>query len=170
MNLSQSPLDLLQNFDHDPEVIIQESGQCASKRGVGWVLRWAAALGGLWFAGCVLTEFCYCLTAEYMLARAARAGALEASLPRATYGSVADAVRRRLPSGTSLLDQLRVGVMQNGTSVGGAFRATGGDQITVAVTVPVRTILPGWLTALGLPWAESQIEVCAQRQVPGRFL
>jgi hypothetical protein len=139
-------------------------------RGVGWVLRWAAAFGVLWFAGCVLTEFACCLAAERTLGRAARAGALEATLPRANYQSVVDTVTRRLANRVALSEKLALVVHRNGAAVGGALRTVGGDRIAVTLTVPARAVAPNWLSVLSLRTGESQIEVRAERQVPGRVI
>src|SRR5437764_1142099 len=67
-----------------------------TRRGVGWVLAWAGALAVLATGAGVLTEFAYVLAAERTLSVAARAGAMEATLPRATYQSVTAAVDGRL--------------------------------------------------------------------------
>jgi hypothetical protein len=118
----------------------------------------------------ILTRFAYCLVAEHALARAAKAGALEATLPRATYRSVAEAVHSRLTRHAALADALRLGVLQNGIPARGALRVRKGDAITIALAVPVRAALPGWLRALELPTGKSQITVRAEREVPGRYL
>src|SRR6476661_5171587 len=64
-------------------------------RDVLWVLRLAAALTTIFFALVRLAAFGYQLAAEHQLVAAARAGALEATLPRATFQSVAQTVERR---------------------------------------------------------------------------
>jgi hypothetical protein len=139
-------------------------------RGIGWVLRWAAALAVLWFAGCVLAEFFYTLAAEHKLARAARAGALEATLPRASFRSVGETVERLLARRASSTGQLTLAVHRNDTAVSGAIQALGGDQMMVTLAVPVRAVLPRWLSAFRLGSSESRIEVRAERAVPGRML
>jgi len=138
-------------------------------RGIGWVLRWAAAIAVLWFSGCVLAEFAYSLAAEHALARAARAGALEATLPRATIPSVSETVNRRLANRDGWGEQLRLSVHRNGLAVGGTIRAAGGDRMEVTLAVPVRAVLPHWLSVIGLRTTKSQIEVHAERAVPGRL-
>ena len=65
-------------------------------RGVGWVLRWAAAIAVFGVAGIVLLDFACRLGAEQALARAATAGLREASLPRATSRSVEQSIRGEL--------------------------------------------------------------------------
>jgi hypothetical protein len=137
-------------------------------RGVGWVLRWAAAVAVLCFAACFLAEFGYSLAVELTLARAARAGALEATLPQATYRSVADTVKRRLGERTSWAGQLKLAVQRNGTAVSSVMRAAAGDQMSVTLAVPVRAVLPRWLRAFSLRTSASRIEVRAVRSVPGK--
>src|SRR3954465_13357830 len=66
-----------------------------TRRGVCWVLAWIGALAVIAVAAGALTEFSYMLAAEHALLVAARAGAMEATLPRATYQSVTAAVDRR---------------------------------------------------------------------------
>jgi hypothetical protein len=139
-------------------------------RGVGWVLRWTAAVAVLWVAGCVLAEFAYCLAAEHTLIRAARAGALEATLPRASFRSVGDTVERRLVRRASWTEQLTLSVHRNGAAVGGAIQAAGGDRMAVTLAVPVRAVVPQWLSSISLRTGESQIEARAERTVPGRLL
>src|SRR4051812_7046983 len=67
-----------------------------TRRGIRWVLAWAGALAVITIAFGILTEFAYVLAAERTLSVAARAGAMEATLPRATYQSVMMTVDRRL--------------------------------------------------------------------------
>lgn len=139
-------------------------------RGVGWVLRWAAASAVLWFSGCVLIEFAYLLAAEHTLLRAARAGALEATLPRATFQSVGETVKRRLANCAAWDQQLTLSLQRNGAAVGGTIRVAGGDRMGVTLALPFRAFLPNWLIAVSLGNSESQIEVRAERDVPGRVL
>ena len=170
MDPAQVSCDLLRHFDGNHRGVAHGSGQSMPIRGVGWVLRWAAAVAVLWFAGCLLAEFAYCLAAEHTLARAARAGALEATLPRATIPSVGDTVRHRLAGRTLWAEQLTLSVHRNGAAAGGAILATAGDQMTVTLAVPFRAAQPQWLNAFSLRTSESQIEVRAERSVPGKDL
>ncbi|HEX2476204.1 MAG TPA: hypothetical protein VHK01_15745 [Lacipirellulaceae bacterium] len=169
MNPAQVPCDLLTQFNAVRDCVNHDFGQSVRMRGVAWVLRWAVAIVVLCFTGCVLAEFAYSLAAELTLARAARAGALEATLPQATYRSVGETVRRRLAERASWAGQLKLAVQRNGAAVGGAMRAAGGDQMTVTLAVPLRTVLPRWLCAFSFRTA-SQIEVRAVRNVPGEEL
>src|SRR5690242_2578311 len=63
-----------------------------TRRGVCWVLVWAGGIAVLTFAATVVVEFAYVFAAERALSIAAKAGAIEATLPRATYQSVTAAV------------------------------------------------------------------------------
>ena len=67
-----------------------------AKRGVGWVLRWAGTLATIAFSLLKLIDFSYQIDLDQTLDRAARAGALEATLPRASSQSVVQSVERRL--------------------------------------------------------------------------
>jgi hypothetical protein len=161
--------NLLKCSDQDFDGIAAAPGLDVPLRGVGWLLRWAAAIGVLWFAGCVLAEFTYSLAAERALSRAARAGALEATLPRATYRSVCETVKRRLANRAAWANQMSLTVQQNGIPVGGAIRAIDGDRMSVTLALPLRVIMPRWLSAVSFQASESRIEARAEREVPGRF-
>jgi hypothetical protein len=139
-------------------------------RGVRWVLQWAAALGVLYVAGCVLAQFAYCLTAERTLLRAARAGALEATLPRATRESIRESIERRLTSQSWPPDALQIRVQQNGLPIAGQYHTCDGDQVSVTLTIPAAVVIPQWLRRTSF-WSEcSQIEIRADRRVPARKL
>jgi hypothetical protein len=170
MDSAQTSGDHLQHFDVVPHDVAHGSGQGVHMRGIGWVLRWAAAVAVLCFTGGLLAEFAYSLAAELTLARAARAGALEASLPRATLQSVYDTVERRLAERTSLAQHLTLAVQRNGAAVSGAVKTAGGDQMSVTLAVPVHAVLPRWLCPFSLRTSTSQIEVRAVRNVPGKEL
>jgi hypothetical protein len=139
-------------------------------RGVGWVLQWASVVGVFFVASCFLVEFAYCLSAERTLARAARAGAVEATLPQATYRSVADIVRRHFAGNAELAAQSRIAVLHNGAPETGLFQPLGGDRMAVTITVPVCAVLPRWLGLLRLPRGNSHIKAHAGREVSGRSL
>jgi hypothetical protein len=170
MNSFQTSGNLLKRFEEGFDNIAPAPGRDVPTRGVRWVLRWAAAFAMLWFAGCILAEFACSLAAEHTLARAARAGALEATLPRASFRSVGKTVKGRLANRAAWAEQITLSVEQNDATVGGAIRAVGGDRMTVTLAVPVRTVVPPWLSAINLRTGESQIEVRAERTVPGRAL
>jgi hypothetical protein len=139
-------------------------------RGVLWVLRWAAALAVLFFSCGVLTEFAYCLAAEHTIARAARAGALEATLPRATTKSIAQSVARRLTSYPGTCGQTRLVIEQNDKPTLGRLKLQPGDRISVHVGVPSTTVIPRWLGRLKFWHGNPRIEASAERTIPGRVI
>ena len=139
-------------------------------RGVLWVLRWAAALAMLVSSAAILVEFGYCLAAEQTLARAARAGVLEATLPRATYRSVEESVWRRLGRWEIATAELNLRFEQNGAAVRGRFVARAGDRFAISLAVPTRVALPAWLRAIAWRPSDSQIVVRAERRMPGAGL
>ncbi len=139
-------------------------------RGIGWVLQWAAALAVLAFAASVLIEFAYLFAAERQLALAARAGALEATLPRATYQSVTAAVERRLTRYPRLAGRLQLTLLQNGSLVRPHFRQNDGDRFSITLTVPNSAVEPDWLHTIMFWRSESKVQSDAERQMPGRKL
>jgi hypothetical protein len=139
-------------------------------RGVAWVLRWAVALAVLYFSGCVLAEFAYCLAAEHVLARAARAGALESTLPRATCASIRAAAERRLASYQQVAGPLQLVIRQNAVPIRTKLQPQPGDQMSVSIATTARAVTPRWLQALKFWDSEEQILVTAERQMPGRAL
>jgi hypothetical protein len=151
------------------------AGDCATKqvaptRGVLWVLRWAAALVVLVFSCGVLTEFAYCLAAEHTVARAARAGALEATLPRATTKTIAESVTKRLTGYPSINGQTRLVIQQNGRPILGRLEVLPGDRISVHVEVPSTAVLPRWLGRLKFWHGNPPVEASAERTIPGRAI
>jgi hypothetical protein len=144
--------------------------ECAPTLGVAWVLQRAAALSVLYFSGCVLAEFAYCLAAEHTLARAVRAGALEATLPRATHRSVVAAVDRRLLNYRGVKHHAQLIVRQNGAPVRAKLQPKPGDRLTVSISTPARVVIPRWLQSLKFWDRGDVIKVSAHRQVPGRVL
>ncbi len=141
-----------------------------TRRGVCWVLAWAGALAVLATAASVITEFAYVLAAERTLTAAARAGALEATLPRATYESVTAAVDRRLNRYPLLAKQLHLSLLQNDTLVQSQFRQHDGDEFGIMLTAPSSAVLPNWLRTITFCYGDSPIRVHAQRRMPGRKL
>ncbi len=138
-------------------------------RGVGWVVRWACAVGVLAWSASLLAEFACALVAEQSLARAARAGAIEATLPRATGQSIHAVVASRLDAAAIPRAGAKMLVSRNGSPVGGAFRPRPGDRVMVTLSVPASAVLPGWLQAV--PWSGGRpITVRAERELPRRTL
>jgi hypothetical protein len=140
------------------------------RRGVWWVLAWAGAVAVLAIAAGVLIEFAYVLAAERTLSAAARVGAMEATLPRATYRSVTTAVVRRLKQYPSLAKQLHLSLLQNGTIVQSQFRQRDGDSFIVMVSGPSSAVVPRWLRSMLFWQRESAVQARAEQQLPGRKL
>ncbi len=139
------------------------------RRGVGWVVRWACVVGVLVWSASLLAEFGYALVAEQSLARAAQAGAVEATLPRATSHSIERVVGGRLEAAAIPRASTRIVLARNGSPVGGAFRPQPGDRVAVALSVPSAAVLPGWLQAM--PWTGGgPITARAERELPSRSL
>jgi hypothetical protein len=140
------------------------------RRGVCWVLAWAGALAVVAIAAGVLAEFAYVLSAEHTLSVAARAGAMEATLPRANYQRVTATVERRLKQYPRLIKQLHLGLLQNGTLVQSQFRQKDGDQFAISLSAPSRSAVPDLLRALVFWHNDFPIQAHAEQQVPPRIL
>ena len=170
MDDARSSHDLLAHFDRPHAVAAPDVARpmLLPTRGIVWVLQWAAALTLLAFAAGVLIEFAYLVGAERTLARAARAGALEATLPRATFQSVTGSVERRLTQYPGLSRRLRFSLQQNGHPTRRNFQPTDGDRISLTLTADADAMLPGWLPSLHFWRTASRIEAHAERQMPGR--
>jgi hypothetical protein len=178
MDSPHSSLNLLSHFDPPPRPTTpprsepSTSSHAAARvpsRGIGWVLAWSTALAILGFVGCQLIAFSYCLAAERSLARAARSAALEATLPRATYDSVVQIVERRLEPAIDA-GKLLIIVQQDGLTVRDRIQAVADAKLSVTLAVPTRQILPQWLQAVMFWQSDRQIEVRAERRMPGRRL
>jgi hypothetical protein len=145
-------------------------GKENAARGVGWVMRWAAALGVLAWSASVLVEFGYSVAAEQTLARAARAGAMEATLPRATSHSIEQVIWKRLDERAIPRSGARIALAHNGAPVAGAFHPRPGDHVSITLSVSSKAVLPGWLQAV-TAWSDGQpIIVRSERELPGRAL
>ena len=141
-----------------------------TRHGVGWVLAWASALAVIALVMVVLAEFAYVFKAEHALRIAARAGAMEATLPRATYQSAVATIERRLESYPSLTKQLEIRLQQNDVLVQSQFRQQAGDQITITLSAPKGLATPLWLRSLTTARRDAKIQARAEQQIPGRRL
>jgi hypothetical protein len=141
-----------------------------TRRGIRWVLAWAGALAVLTIAFGILAEFAYVLGAERTLSVAARAGAMEATLPRATYQSVMMTVDRRLIEYPLLAKQLHFSLRQNSALVQSQIRQHEGDLFAITISGPSSSAIPEWLRNLIFWRGESAIQAHAERQLPGRKL
>jgi hypothetical protein len=170
MDSSRTLCDPLAHFDGATNADAHDSPCGGRRRGVVWVLRWCATFAVLFFSACTLMEFAYCLAAERTLVRAARAGALEATLPRATSRTVAETIERRLTAYRGIAAQMQLVFEQNDLPLGRRFGPQPGDRLSVSLMVPVRSVLPRWLQCVNFWRDAAYIRVRAERQMPGRVL
>ncbi len=136
-------------------------------RDVRWVLKWAVAIAILVVAAATLLEFGCLMAAERTLNFAARAGAMEATLPRATYRSVQAAVERRLSGYSQMHGQVQLTLLRDGQAVGQQLQAGDGVRFSIVVKAPASAALPAWLAKLT---PEQPLLARAERTVPGRQL
>jgi hypothetical protein len=141
-----------------------------TRRGVAWVLGWAGALAVLAITAGLLAELAYLASAEHALSVAARAGAIEATLPRATYQSVVATVERRLAQYPALAQQVLLTLSQNGVPVQTQFRQREGDRIAISLSAPGSAGIPEWLRRFSCWRAGSRIRAEAEQVIPGRKL
>lgn len=170
MEQGQTSIELLAHFDRPTNAVWPDAVPRIPIRGIRWVLQWAAALAVLTIAGSSFTEFAYLLAAEHKLALAARAGVLEATLPRASYESVTSAIERRLSNYPRLPQQLQLTLLQNNSPAPRQIRRHDGDQFSIRLAVPAAAIVPDWLRAVFFWRTDSRIEAHAERHIPGRKL
>jgi hypothetical protein len=111
-------------------------------RGVGWVLRWAAAYAVFVVTLALIAAFALQLSAEADLRRAAAAGLREAALPRATYESVVAVVRRQLAARPRLMRGFQLQLAADGASIRGLIPANSASQLSLTLTVPASNALP----------------------------
>lgn len=140
------------------------------RRGVGWVLGWTGALGVLALVAGLLSEFACLASAQHSLAIAAQAGAVEATLPRATYQSIAATVERRLAGNPALAKQALLTLSQNSVPVQTRFRQREGDRMTVSLSAPSSAGVPAWLHRFSFWRADSRIQAQAEQIIPGQKL
>jgi hypothetical protein len=170
MEYGQTSCDLLAHFDGPTNAVWPDAVPRIPTRGIRWVLQWATALAVLTIAGSSLTEFAYLLAAEHRLALAARAGVLEATLPRSSYERVTSTVERQLNVYPHLARQLQLSLLQNGSPAPRRIRQNDGDRFSIRLAVPASAIVPDWLRAVLFWHTDSQIEARVERQVPARKL
>ncbi|HEX5472899.1 MAG TPA: hypothetical protein VFW73_13490 [Lacipirellulaceae bacterium] len=141
-----------------------------TQRGIQWVLQWAAAFAVLAFAASTLAEFACLAAAEHKFSIAARAGALEATLPRASYQSVAMVVESHLAQYPRLARHLQLTLLQGGSLVTGHIRPGDGDRISITLFARSSALLPDWLRVITFWRSDYQIQAHAERHLPGRKL
>jgi len=163
------PFSSIAIFTVPPDESPQAIAECPT-RGVGWVLRCAGAVATLFTSLVVLTETGYQFSAERTLARAARAGALEATLPRASYQTVRHCVARRLGGLLPAARDWQLTLQQNETPVRSMLmlRPADGDVLAVTIVASERAFLPTWLRKLHFWKSESKFEARAEQRMPSR--
>lgn len=132
------------------------------KRGVSWVLRWAAAIAVLAFTMVIIAAFGFQLAAESALRRAANAGLREAALPRSTSESVAVVVRQRLSAHPRLQRALHLQLAAHGSPVHGLIHAEQDERLSLSLTVPTSAAMPRWLRLFA---GDSALRVQANRSL-----
>lgn len=128
------------------------------------VLQWGGAIAVLAVAANVLFGFGQRVAAERWLQVAARAGAFEATLPRASYDSVRDTIERRLQR-ISAVEGWEFTLLQNGAPAFRQLPENEGDVFSVTVTARMST-KSTWLR--WFPVREAPITVQAEIRRPGR--
>lgn len=173
MDREHTSFELLAHFDPHDEVVAAPKTRAVVAhrvRDARWVIKWAAAIAILIVAGATLLEFAYLMAAERTLSFAARAGAMEATLPRATYDSVRTTIERRLAGYSQMQSQLQILLLRDGQPAGKRLAASDGTRYSIVVKTPAAAALPPWLIKL-TPWrSEQPLTAHAERTVPGRQL
>jgi len=173
MDATQTSLHLLSHFDDSAAPAaaeVETIPRIQRTRGIGWVLKWTAAMAVLFYATTVLTEFGYSLAAEQLLAHAARAGVFEATLPRATIHSVNQSVNRRLAGYISSESDVKLMLLDNGAWVSRKFQPRGGDRLSINLSMPAQALMPTGLRTL-ISWrSDATVQAHAERTMPGRQL
>ncbi|MGE3641065.1 MAG: hypothetical protein AB7G28_21095 [Pirellulales bacterium] len=115
-------------------------------RGIGWVLRWAAAMAVFGFTLLVLAAFAFQLSAEQALRTAARAGLREAGLPRSTRESVAAVIRQHLAARPRLMRATQLQLHVNGSPVVGPVAHDTDKRLSLSLSAPASLAVPRWLS------------------------
>jgi hypothetical protein len=170
MDADHTSHELLAHFDRPSAPSSPASAITLPTRGVRWVLKWSAAIAVLVFASGVLTEFAYVAGAEHALAHAARAGLVEATLPRASYDSVKATIDRRLESYPDLSGQLSISLLQNSARVSRNLLPRDSDRLSIVLTADSDAALPTWLKTIRFWRSGPRLQVHAEREMPSREL
>jgi hypothetical protein len=170
MDTRQASLHPLAHFDRPAAGVAEIHSRSHRARGILWVLKWACTAASLFYAATMLTEFAYSLSAEQLLVRAARAGVLEATLPRATLQSVEQSVKRLLADHVASPSELKIMLCNNRAWVTKKLQPRGGDHLSIALTMPAKALMPNWLRRLTSWRGDAKVEAHAARVMPGRQL
>jgi hypothetical protein len=158
-----------QPLDSSPQLPAATIEPPVATIGVWCVLQWAAAVVILAVVANVLYGFAQRLGTQRSLQLAARAGAIEAVLPRASYHSVRDTIGRRL-AGISELESWELTLLQNDAHVFRQIAENERDLFIVTVTARMSSTVPAWLQWLPGVGEPSTITVQAEKGRPGRHL
>jgi hypothetical protein len=132
------------------------AGKDRPVRGIGWVLKWAAAICVLVASATFVLSFAYRLAAERALNEAAAIGLRAATLPRATKRTVEQAVKLELAKCTGSDRGISVSLQSAGKPVQGAIDHRRFGQLSVTLSAPLA--MPSWLSALS-PWSRDTLLV-----------
>src|SRR5450631_453261 len=121
-------------------------------RGIGWVLKWAAAIAVLGATIVILLNFGYRLAAERTLEQAAMSGLRVSGLPHATSVSIGDSIRSIL--GCNLYQAANIRLRIARPPLNGNMSDRFGAGLTISISMPASAALPAWLEMLS-PWNES---------------
>ena len=116
--------------------------------------------------GLGLVQFFWLLAAGEVLGQAAKAGAQEAVLPKATFQSVSDAVRRRLEPWAFAGNSRQIVVQVGGRAAYGVLQPRSGDEVVVTVSIASHAAVPDLLGSLGLPLYHEKIHSRRALRVP----
>jgi hypothetical protein len=131
------------------------------------VVQWAAAVAVFAMTANVLFGFSQRLASERVLQRAARAGAAEAILPRASFESVRGTIERRAACSPAL-EVGDITLLQNGVPVFQQITENDGDAFSITVSARMRSNLPAWLDWLPVGRDGTQLTARAESRRPGR--
>jgi hypothetical protein len=117
-------------------------------RGIGWVLKWAAAICVLSTSAVILLNLAYRLAAERALVQAATAGIREAALPRASRRSVEQSIRRELANYIHSERDVSISLQLAGKPVMSPIASRSSGHLSVTVSLPADAAFPSWLRVL----------------------
>ena len=145
-----------------PVLFLRDINESQPVRGIGWVLKWAAAVCVLAATAVILLSFAYRLAAERALTEAATVGLRAAALPRATSRSVEQSIHRELAKYNGAEGGVSVALQSAGKPVKGAIDQRLSGQLSVTLTAPLAVSLPNWLGAVS-PWSRRHFARCQGR-------
>lgn len=157
MDAARTSFELLAHFEK-PAATEDSPTQLRPTVGAVCVLKWAAGAGVLFFATCALLQLRYCIAAELTLSHAARAGVVEATLPRATLKTIVETIERRLQSHSIPPGMLQIAIQQNDVPMQRVLRLADGYRVSLAISLPIDAVLPAWLRVVNVWTGNASIE------------